>query len=193
MKGINGISEFADFSVENGGKLAAEGHALLFDYVQNLNHELCKTTWTQTTHAVGINCNNLDLNSWNVPLVENIEQREYINALERVIGILPTKPPSKWDDKAWRLAYGYWKTIINRGKDFNLTAQILLRLLRDGIVKIVPYTGWGRDDSYTIELQLSLDSIKGWGAEEQKAAEKKAPSGAAPAGGEASAPEPPMV
>ena len=31
------ISEFADFSVENGGKLAAEGHALLFDYVQNLN------------------------------------------------------------------------------------------------------------------------------------------------------------
>ena len=31
------ISEFADFSVENGGKLAAEGQALLFDYVQNLS------------------------------------------------------------------------------------------------------------------------------------------------------------
>jgi enoyl-CoA hydratase len=31
------ISEFANFSVENGGKLAAEGQALLFDYVQNLS------------------------------------------------------------------------------------------------------------------------------------------------------------
>lgn len=31
------ISEFADFNVENGAKLAAEGQALLFDYVQNLS------------------------------------------------------------------------------------------------------------------------------------------------------------
>jgi enoyl-CoA hydratase len=31
------ISEFANFSVQNGGKLAAEGQALLFDYVQNLS------------------------------------------------------------------------------------------------------------------------------------------------------------
>lgn len=31
------ISEFADFSIENGGKLAAEGQAKLFDYVANLS------------------------------------------------------------------------------------------------------------------------------------------------------------
>ena len=31
------ISEFANFSVEEGGKLAAEGQALLFDFVQNLS------------------------------------------------------------------------------------------------------------------------------------------------------------
>lgn len=31
------ISEFADFNVENGGKLAAEGQALLFDFVENLS------------------------------------------------------------------------------------------------------------------------------------------------------------
>lgn len=31
------ISEFADFSVENGGKLAAEGQALLFNFVENLS------------------------------------------------------------------------------------------------------------------------------------------------------------
>lgn len=31
------ISEFANFSVENGGKLAAKGQEILFDFVQNLN------------------------------------------------------------------------------------------------------------------------------------------------------------
>lgn len=31
------ISEFANFSVENGGKLAANGQALLFDFVENLS------------------------------------------------------------------------------------------------------------------------------------------------------------
>ncbi len=31
------ISEFADFSVEEGGKLAAQGQALLFDFVANLS------------------------------------------------------------------------------------------------------------------------------------------------------------
>ncbi len=31
------ISEFADFNVENGGKLAAKGQELLFDYVANLS------------------------------------------------------------------------------------------------------------------------------------------------------------
>ncbi|WP_375237758.1 enoyl-CoA hydratase/isomerase family protein [Aurantibacter sp.] len=30
------ISEFADFSIENGGKLAAKGQELLFDFVENL-------------------------------------------------------------------------------------------------------------------------------------------------------------
>jgi enoyl-CoA hydratase len=31
------ISEFVNFSVENGGKLAAKGQEILFDFVQNLN------------------------------------------------------------------------------------------------------------------------------------------------------------
>ena len=31
------ISEFADFNVKEGGKLAAQGHALLFDFVANLS------------------------------------------------------------------------------------------------------------------------------------------------------------
>ncbi|MEM5563482.1 enoyl-CoA hydratase-related protein [Psychroserpens sp. AS72] len=31
------ISEFADFDVKNGGKLAAEGQKILFDYIENLS------------------------------------------------------------------------------------------------------------------------------------------------------------
>ena len=31
------ISEFADFSIENGGKLAAKGQELLFDFIENLS------------------------------------------------------------------------------------------------------------------------------------------------------------
>ena len=86
---------------------------------------------------------------------------------------------------------GISEFIVRSGVSLNLTPGILINLLRNKYIKIVPYTGYGSNDNYTIELQLSLDSIKGWGAEEQEAAEKKAPSGAAPAGG--TAPEPPVA
>lgn len=85
---------------------------------------------------------------------------------------------------------GIREFIVRSGKDLNLTPEILLQLLRDKILKIVPYTGWGRDESYTLELQLPLEDIEGFGEEDKKAVEKGSEaSGAPPAGGE-SAPEP---
>ena len=36
---------------------------------------------------------------------------------------------------------------------------------------MVPYTGWGRNNDYTIELQLSLDDVKGLGAQDKAKAE----------------------
>jgi len=78
---------------------------------------------------------------------------------------------------------GIREFIMRSGKDLNCTPSILLKLLRDKIVKIVPYTGWGRDNSYTIELQLSLDDVKGLGATDKEKAEKgSTASGAAGAG-----------
>ena len=71
---------------------------------------------------------------------------------------------------------GIREFITRSGIFLNLTTGILLKLLRKKIIRIVPYTGYGRNDDYTIELRLSLDSIKGWGAEEQDAAEKKQPA-----------------
>lgn len=70
---------------------------------------------------------------------------------------------------------GIREFIARSGISLNITPQILISLMRKKCIRIVPYTGYGRDTDYTIELKLSLDSIKGWGAEEQDAAEKKQP------------------
>ena len=88
---------------------------------------------------------------------------------------------------------GIREFIARSGKDFNLTPAILLRMLRDKIVKLVPYTGWGRDDSYTIELQLPLEDIVGFGSEDEKKVEKGSEASGAPTdtgGAEAGVPGP---
>lgn len=49
------ISEFAHFSVEEGGKLAAQGQALLFDFVQNLEDaSYCSGKWFCSWRRIGI-------------------------------------------------------------------------------------------------------------------------------------------
>lgn len=85
---------------------------------------------------------------------------------------------------------GIREFIMRSGKDFNLTPSILLRLVRDNIIKIVPYTGWGRDDSYTLELQLPLEDIEGFGADDKKNVEKGSEASGAPEGGPISTPPP---
>jgi hypothetical protein len=74
---------------------------------------------------------------------------------------------------------GVREFIGRSGKDLNITPNILLSLLRKNAIRIVPYTGWGRNNDYTIELQLSLDDVKGLGAEDKEKVEK----GEASAGG----------
>ena len=84
---------------------------------------------------------------------------------------------------------GVREFISRSGKDLNCTPEILIGLIRNEIIKIVPYTGWGRNTDYTLELQLSLDDVKGLGAEDKEKAEAgSSASGAPPAGG---APPPP--
>jgi hypothetical protein len=75
---------------------------------------------------------------------------------------------------------GIHEFITRSGKDFNLTPAILLKMLRDKIIKLIPYTGWGRDDSYTIQLQLPLEDIAGFGAEDEKKVEKGSDASGAP-------------
>ena len=92
---------------------------------------------------------------------------------------------------------GIREFVARSGKDLNVTPGILLSLLRKKIIKLVPYTGFGRNDDYTIELQLSLDDVKGLGAADKATAEKGSSAsagggmdmGAAPAAPEPPAPE----
>jgi len=82
---------------------------------------------------------------------------------------------------------GIREFIMRSGKDLNLNPGILLSLINDKIIKIVPYSGWGRNDDYTLELQLSLDDVKGLGSEDAKSIEQGSSASGAPA---AAAPAP---
>ena len=85
---------------------------------------------------------------------------------------------------------GIREFIARSGKDLNLTPEILFKLIEDGVVKIQKYGGWGRDDQYTIKLQLSLNDVKGLGDEDEKTAENDGASGAAGAVAEPAMPAP---
>ena len=60
---------------------------------------------------------------------------------------------------------GIREFLARSGKSLNCTSSVLLKLLKDNIIKIVPYTGYGSNTDYTIELQLSLDDVSGLGEE----------------------------
>lgn len=79
---------------------------------------------------------------------------------------------------------GIREFIGRSGADLNITPEILLNLLRNKIIRIVPYTGFGRNTDYTLELQLSLDDVKGLGDADKEKAEAGSSASGAPAGGE---------
>jgi hypothetical protein len=80
---------------------------------------------------------------------------------------------------------GIREFIGRSGKDLNVTPQTLLSLLRKKVIRLVPYTGYGKNDDYTIELALSLNDVRGLGAEDKAKIEKgeSTGGGAAAAGG----------
>ena len=87
---------------------------------------------------------------------------------------------------------GVREFIGRSGLDLNLTPEILGRLIRDKIIKIIPYSGYGRDDNYTLELQLSLDDVAGLGKEDKAKIEKGSTASGVEAelGGAPPSPEP---
>lgn len=78
---------------------------------------------------------------------------------------------------------GITEFLMRTGKDLNLTREMLDKFIEDGIIEITPYGGYGTDTNYTLQLNLSLDDISGFGDADKEELE----SGSAAAGG---APEP---
>ena len=78
---------------------------------------------------------------------------------------------------------GVREFVARSGAQYNCTPAVLLSLLRGKYIKIVSYTGYGRDTDYTIELQLPLDAVQPFA---ELAGAKDGEGGAgAPAGGDA--------
>lgn len=80
---------------------------------------------------------------------------------------------------------GITEFLMRTGKDLNLTREMLDKFIKDGIIKITPYGGYGNDTNYTLQLNLSLDDINGFGDADKEELE----SGSASSGGGAPAPE----
>jgi hypothetical protein len=87
---------------------------------------------------------------------------------------------------------GIREFIARSGNDLNITPGILLNLIRNQVIKIVPYTGFGRNTDYTIELHLSLDDVKGLGKEDKEKIEAGGGDGSSAAASAAESPMPEM-
>ncbi len=55
---------------------------------------------------------------------------------------------------------GIREFIARSGAQYGCTPAILISLLRGKYIKIIPYTGYGQNTDYTIELQMPLDSVQ---------------------------------
>ncbi len=81
------------------------------------------------------------------------------------------------------------------GKDFDLTPDVLSKLVKDKIISIVPYGGYSRNEDYTLKLNIPLDELEGIGGDaDEDADDTSAPAddSAAPEPDVTPAPEPPM-
>ena len=54
------------------------------------------------------------------------------------------------------------------GSQLNCTPGLLLSLIRKNIIKLVPSGGYGADTNYTIELQIPLNDVKGFGDDKKQ-------------------------
>ena len=59
---------------------------------------------------------------------------------------------------------GIREFVARSGVQYNCTPAVLISLIRGKYIKVIPYTGYGRDTDYTIELQLPLDSVQSFAA-----------------------------
>ena len=54
---------------------------------------------------------------------------------------------------------GIEEFISRSGPSLNLNSGILIKLIKDGVIEIVPYGGMGRNEDYTLHLKLQLSDV----------------------------------
>lgn len=54
------------------------------------------------------------------------------------------------------------------GADFNLTPDVLSKLIKDKIISIVPYGGYSRNEDYTIRCNIPLSELEGLSSGDDK-------------------------
>lgn len=57
-------------------------------------------------------------------------------------------------------AIGLQEFLGRSGQTYNLTLPVLQKLAKDKIISIVPYGGYGRNEDYTIRLNIGLENVK---------------------------------
>ena len=67
---------------------------------------------------------------------------------------------------------GIREFLMRSGKDYNLTPDVLSKLIKDGIISIVPYGGYARNEDYTIQCNLPLEELQGLSSGDAKTGEE---------------------
>ena len=114
--------------------------------------------------------------------LRNIIREELLKALKEEE--LPTSPFSEAEEKflakfvelgtqSLGILYtpnevGIREFLGRSGKDFNLTPDVLSKLMKDGIISIVPYGGYARNQDYTLQCNLPLDELEGLSSGDDK-------------------------
>ena len=128
--------------------------------------------------------------------LQNIIREELLNALKEEE--IPTSPFTDAEEKflakfvelgTQSLGILYTKNevgirefLMRSGKDYNLTPDVLSKLMKDGIISIVPYGGYARNEDYTIKCNLPLDELEGLSSGDSKEGDDDAPPPADDAG-----------
>ena len=55
---------------------------------------------------------------------------------------------------------GIEEFLTRSGANLNLNREVLDKLLKDDIIELVPYGGYGRNEDYTIHLKLDLKDVE---------------------------------
>ena len=105
--------------------------------------------------------NELISESVNVISEQSDNNSVFTNAEERFLGMFDKMQTNYLGILYSTSDAGVREFMSRAGASLNLNPQVLMSLIKNNVVKIVPYDGYGRNTDYTIKLNLNLSDIAG--------------------------------